>query len=152
MSIIHPLFLSVVCLLNSAAAFALDGETVQPGASNQAGKVISYADVLQWSLSLIVVLSIFGVLVWVLRKSESVALTQRRQLAVLAGLSLGMREKLVLIKVGEKQLLLGVSNGRIDKLMELEGEQRLFQQQNEGELSGTFAEKLQQILQGKANV
>ncbi len=152
MFVIHPLFLSVVCLLNSAAVYALDGETARPDASNQVGKVISYTDVLQWSLSLIVVLSIFGVLVWVLRKSGSVALTQRRQLAVLAVLSLGMREKLVLIKVGEKQLLLGVSNGRIDKLMELEGEQRLFQQQNEGELGGTFAEKLQQILQGKSNV
>ena len=37
-------------------------------------------------------------------------------LRILGGLSLGTREKLVLVKVGETQLLLGVAPGQVRKL------------------------------------
>jgi flagellar protein FliO/FliZ len=108
----------------------------------QAGKIVSSADVLQWVLALLLVLAIFGAVVWLFRKNGGLALINNRPLAIVAGLSLGMREKLVLVKVGEKQLLLGVTAGRIDKLLELEGEQRLFQHQGGQAESGLFAKKI----------
>lgn len=111
--------------------------------------IVSSADVIQWLLALLLVLAIFGLAVWMLRKSGGLALINNRQLAIVAGLSLGMREKLVLVKVGEKQLLLGVTAGRIDKLLELEGEQRLFQNQAMPPDAGLFAKKLMQAMQGK---
>ena len=61
---------------------------------------------------------------------------------------MGMREKVVLIKVGNKQLLLGVTPGRIDKLMELEGDERLFQEPAAHDGS-EFARKLLQAMRGK---
>ncbi len=115
----------------------------------QAGQIVSSADVLQWMSALLLVLAVFGAVVWLLRKSGGLALINNRQLAIVAGLSLGMREKLVLVKVGEKQLLLGVTAGRIDKLLELEGEQRLFQNQVGQVEAGLFAKKLMQVMQGK---
>ena len=114
--------------------------------------VVSYADVLQWMLGLIIVLAMFGGLVWLLRKSGNISLNNKSQLAVISRLSLGVREKLVLVKVGEKQLLLGVTPGRVDKLMELEGEARLFQQPADSANGGAFLKKLQEVLQGKTNV
>ena len=117
----------------------------------QAAKIVSSADVLQWILALLLVLAIFGAFVWLLRKSGSLALINKGPLAIVAGLSLGMREKLVLVKVGEKQLLLGVTAGRIDKLLELEGEQRLFQNQAQQNEAGLFAKKLMQVMQGKGD-
>lgn len=116
-----------------------------------AGKIVSSADVMQWLLALLLVLAVFLGSVWLLRKSGSLALINKGQLAVVAGLSLGMREKLVLVKVGEKQLLLGVTAGRIDKLLELEGEQRLFQEQTGKGEEGLFAKKLMQVMQGKSD-
>ena len=61
-----------------------------------------------------------------------------------------MREKVVLIKVGNKQLLLGVTPSRIDKLLELEGEDKLFQEQKHNDGS-EFAQKLLQAMKGKSD-
>lgn len=134
-------------LIFSAATLAEEAVA----APRQAGKIVSSADVLQWMLALLLVLAIFLAVVWLLRKSGSLALINKGPLSVVAGLSLGMREKLVLVKVGEKQLLLGVTAGRIDKLLELEGEQRLFQAQAGQVDAGLFAKKLMQVMQGKGD-
>lgn len=120
--------------------------------AKQSGNIVSYGDVLQWLFALVLVLALFAGLVYLLKKTGHYANTGKHQLSVVTGLSLGMREKLVLVNVGEKQLLLGVTPGRIDKLMELEGESRLYCSQNtEGDKSGLFAQKLEQLLHGKAN-
>lgn len=139
----------VLCLgmLVSTLAWAEDTGAL----SRQAGKNVPTVDVWQWTVALILVLGIFMAFVWLLRKSAGLGLTNKGQLAIVSGLSLGVREKLVLVKVGEKQLLLGVTAGRIDKLLELEGEQRLFQNQRQVPEVGAFAEKLMQVWQGKAD-
>lgn len=128
------------------------GHAEEVGAVKQAAGIVSYADVLQWLSALLIVLLLFGGIVWLLRKSGSLSFTGKSQLAVISGLSVGVREKLVLVKVGDKQLLLGVTPSRIDKLLELEGDARLFQSQDHQEVGGLFAQKLQQALQGKSNV
>lgn len=124
--------------LNSA--FALDASAQ----ARPAAKVVSYSDMLNWSGSLLLVLLVFFVCVWLMRKSGQFASSGRENLKVLAGLSLGVREKVVLIRVGDKQLLLGVTPGRVEKLLELEGDERLFQ---EAEVAGNeFAVKLLQAI------
>ncbi|OAI11717.1 flagellar biosynthetic protein FliO [Methylomonas koyamae] len=122
-----------------------------PAAPKSSAKLVTSADVVQWLLALLLVLAVFLLLVWALKKSGGLAMAGKNKLAVLAGLSLGMREKLVLVRVGEKELLLGVSSGRIDKLLELEGEQRLFANPAEPQDLGPFAKKLLQAMQGKAH-
>ena len=69
---------------------------------------------------------------------------------VVAGLSLGGREKILLVQVGEKQLVLGVSPGRIDNLLVLEDDDRIFQEKdnNINEAENDFSQKLQQIVNG----
>lgn len=117
----------------------------------QAARGVSTADVNQWLLALLAVLAIFGLIVWLLRKTGSFSPVSKTPLVMIGGLSLGMRERLVLVKVGDKQLLLGVTPGRIDKLLELDGEQRLFQAQEASDDASSFAAKLQQIMQGRGN-
>ncbi|AMK77330.1 MULTISPECIES: flagellar biosynthetic protein FliO [Methylomonas] len=135
----------IVSVLIAPVAWADDTAALP----RQTAKVVSSGDVAQWLLALLLVLAVFFLSVWLLRKSGGLAFVGKSQLAVLAGLSLGMREKLVLVKVGEKQLLLGVSSGRIDKLLELEGDQRLFMNSAEGQETSVFAKKLLQVMQGK---
>lgn len=140
-------FLSVVLWFSPLMVWADDVAS----APRQTARMVSSADVLQWLLALIVVLMVFIVSAWLLRKTGSSAFTSRGQLAVLAGLPLGMREKLVLIKVGEKQLLLAVSHGRIDKLLELDGDDRLFVGDDQTQDLGAFAKKLMKVMQGKVH-
>ncbi|MGZ0077917.1 flagellar biosynthetic protein FliO [Methylomonas sp. YC3] len=135
----------IISVLIAPVAWADEAATLP----RQTAKVVTSGDVAQWLLALLLVLALFFLSVWLLRKSGSLAFVGKSQLAVLAGLSLGMREKLVLVKVGEKQLLLGVSSGRIDKLLELEGDQRLFMNSADGQETSVFAKKLLQVMQGK---
>ena len=129
------------------------GYADEVGIVKQPAKTLSYVDVLQWILALLVVLALFGLFAWVLRKSGNFTQMGKNQLSVVSGLSLGVREKLVLVNVGDKQLLLGVTPGRIDKLLELEGESRIFQEQHPKDQMASFSKTLQQILQGgKADV
>ncbi len=137
-------------LLAWFAALAANAEEVSAPV-RQPAKLAS-VDFLQWSLALLVVLALFFLVIWLLRKSGSLGLINKGELAIVTGLPLSMREKLVLVRVGEKQLLLGVSAGRIDKLMELEGDQRLFQNQAADREAGLFAKKLMQVMQGKSDV
>lgn len=112
---------------------------------------IPHADVMQWLWALLAVLAVFAALVWLLRKSGALSFANKSELAILAGLSLGVRERLVLIKVGEKQLLLGITPGKMTKLLELEGEQRLFQSQAPNAVETSFAQKLQHVLKGQTD-
>lgn len=130
-------------LMFSCSGFAEDVGTVR-----QPAKSLSYGDILQWILALLFVLALFALFVWLLRKSGNLTLVGKSQLSIVTGLSVGVREKLVLVKVGEKQLLLGVTPGRIEKLLELEGDSRLFQDQVPIDSTLTFAKTLQQMLQG----
>ncbi|MDD2761582.1 MAG: flagellar biosynthetic protein FliO [Methylomonas sp.] len=113
--------------------------------------VVAFSDVLQWLFGLIFVLAVFGLCVWLLRKTGHFSIQSKSPLAVLGGLSLGMREKLVLVKVGDKQLLLGVTPGRVDKLMELDGDARLFLKPEADDDNVSFAARLNRVLRSKAD-
>ncbi len=132
----------------SYCSFMMSPVAVLAEAMPSAAKTVSYGDALNWSVSLLVVLAVFFLCVWVVRKSKQISTIGRNNLSVLAGLPLGMREKVVLIKVGNKQLLLGVTPGRIDKLLELEGEDKLFQEKN----SGDFIKNLASAMKGQSDV
>ncbi len=70
---------------------------------------------------------------------------------VVGGLSLGMREKLVLVQVGKKQLLLAVTPGKVDNLLVLEGEEQLHQKKQGDHEKSDFSGKLKQIMAGTLN-
>lgn len=133
--------------LMMASAIADETKMQRPVAT-----AVSSADVMQWMISLLCVLSVIAILIWGLRKTGNLTFTTKNELSVISGISLGMREKLVLVKVGEKQLLLAVTPNRVEKLLELEGDARLFERQTQNNGEGVFAKKLQQIMQGKSDV
>ncbi|MBS3965175.1 MAG: flagellar biosynthetic protein FliO [Methylomonas sp.] len=111
------------------------------------GRLVSSADVVQWLSALILVLLVIGGLAWLMQKSgRFIPLAGRNPLSIRAALSLGVREKLVLVNVGDKQLLLAVTPGRVDKLLELDGDQRIGQAAGHDDESQPFAQRLQQLM------
>lgn len=133
--------------LSQVCTYAEDSNSL----SKQAVKSFNAVDLLLAFLCLILVLAMFFGLMWLLRKTKKFNLLQRNELSVVSGLSLGVREKLVLVKVGNKQLLLGVTAQRIDKLLELDGEQRLYLKEAQQATEDSFADKLMQFMQNKSN-
>jgi flagellar protein FliO/FliZ len=119
--------------------------------SKQVAGTVSYAHVLNWSIGLIIVLGIFFACVWFMKKMGALQINAKDNMKVVGGLSLGMREKLVLVQLGEKQLLLGITPGNIEKLMVLEGEDKLFQKSEAEASEADFSSKLKQVMRGTAN-
>ena len=75
---------------------------------------------LQLTLGLAVVLLGILVLAWLMRRLNRMQSSAGDSLRVLGGLALGARERMVLVQVGETQLLLGVAPGRVQTLHVLE--------------------------------
>ena len=67
-------------------------------------------------LGLATVVVLIFALAWAARRFGRMQSLPIGALRVLGGLSLGTRERVVLIKVGDTQLLLGVAPGRIETL------------------------------------
>lgn len=72
-------------------------------------------------LALVFVIAIIGLMAWLARRSGHPMVGGNTvAMRVLGGLSVGQRERVVLVQVGERQVLLGVSPGRVCALSTLE--------------------------------
>nr|MDJ0873295.1 flagellar biosynthetic protein FliO [Gammaproteobacteria bacterium] len=116
------------------------GESVTAGAP-----MVGAGSVLQMFLGLLAVLILIGALAWMLRHILRLQPTMSGQLRILGGLSMGARERVVLLKVGDTQLLLGVAPGRVHTLHVLD--KPLAEQATESQLPKGFAAQLARALQ-----
>jgi flagellar protein FliO/FliZ len=78
------------------------------------------SNIIQVTLGLFVVLMIIIGLAWFARRFGNFKSAAYGDLKIIGGLHMGAREKIVLVQVGGKQLLLGVAPGSIRTLHELE--------------------------------
>lgn len=97
----------------------------------------------QLTFGLLLVLGLMIGLAWLLRRTGSFQVGGGG-LRILGGLSLGSRERVVLLQVGDTQLLLGVAPGHVQTLHVLE--QPL--DTAAAEVAGGFAAQLARIMKG----
>jgi len=90
--------------------------------SNPGSNPMSSSYLLQLTSGLIVVLICIVVLAWFAKRVNRLQSSTDGALKILGGLSMGSRERVVLLQVGSKQLLIGVAPGRINTLHVLDGE------------------------------
>lgn len=90
--------------------------TVPAWASGSAATV----SLMQWLASCFLVIALILVLAWLLKKTRLVPSMVQSQLKVISMLPLGSREKLLVVKVGEQQLLLGMTPNQISLLCQLD--------------------------------
>ena len=123
--------------------------------ANQSGEKVPVGvptvDYFQWSGGLLLILALIFCLVWMLRKMGGVRSMSGGQLQVLGGVALGARERAVLLKVGRKNLLVGVSAGRVQTLCELSDEDlaEAPDQNNAEAEQSVFKDRLRQVLGGQ---
>ncbi|WP_374088239.1 FliO/MopB family protein [Methylomicrobium lacus] len=86
---------------------------------------LAVEDIALWSVSLLAILGVVLLGFWGFRKLGGVNAEGADKMRVAGGLSLGLWEKVVLLQVGRKQLVLGVTPGRIQTLHVLEGDDGL---------------------------
>ncbi len=95
---------------------------------------------------ILVVLVIFA-LAWLVKKFNLAQQSQGGLIRIVAGVSIGTRDRIVLLQVGEEQILVGLTPGRIEKLhtlaepLALPGERPA--------AAASFAEKINRLMGDK---
>jgi flagellar protein FliO/FliZ len=120
-------------------------------AENGAARAVSSVDMMSWGMGLLIVLGVFFLCVWGLRKAAGFGgVNHAGKMHILGGVALGMREKVILLQVGQKQLILGVTPGRIETLHVLEGDDCLPNDGDSGSgLEAGFALVLKHLRHGR---
>ncbi len=105
----------------------------------------SIANLLQLSIGLGIVLVAIFVLAWFVKRVAKVDTAIGGAFKVIAVLSVGQRERIVLVQVGEHQIVLGVAPGHVRKIHLLD---ECIQDPNKNKepLSGSFSARLQAAL------
>jgi flagellar protein FliO/FliZ len=128
------------------------GGEAMPGTDipKQTARIVASGDIAGWSIGLLIVLSVFFLCVWGVRKLSGLTVSGAEKMRVVGGLSLGLREKVILLQVGRKQLILGVTPGRIETLHVLEGDDCLIKEETvSSPLETGFAQKLLQAIKAR---
>jgi len=91
-------------------------ETVKQSAKLNQVEPFSVMNMLNMVMGLVVVIALILGLAWAVRKYGRLPAGNQIEMKVLGGLSLGARERAVLVEVEGKRLLLGVAPGRVETL------------------------------------
>jgi flagellar protein FliO/FliZ len=111
---IKRLLFFLFCLL-PVTLFAAEAERL-PKAVARLSEPLGAGDVLKVFFALIFVLLLIGVAAWFLRRMSLGNFASHGTLRLLASVSVGQRERVVLVQAGETQLLLGVAQGNVRTL------------------------------------
>lgn len=127
-------------LLSPAAVWADEGRKVAEGLNEP----MAWSNLLQVLLGLVAVIALMLVFAWLMRRMSGFQGGAPGAMRVLGGLSMGAREKVVLVQVGETQLVLGVAPGRVQTLHVLD--ENIETPTRENAAGGSFARNLQRAL------
>ena len=98
--------------------FAVEKLPIQitPPLSTGVSPGVSSGNLVQVTLGLLLVLALIVGIAWLLRRYGRLQSAASGSLKILGGLSIGPRERVVLLQVGDTQLLVGVAPGRVQML------------------------------------
>ena len=113
-------------------------------AATAGGDPLSAGYLLKLILGLLLVLAMIFLFAWAARKMRLTPAGQQGMIRVLSAISVGQRDRIALIQVGEEQILVGLSPGRMHTLHTLR--QPLSVETTETEEQGRFADRLQQFM------
>lgn len=134
---LNSLFISV----NSFAAVGIEKVNKIDGHVNV--EPLTGGTMAQVALGLLFVVFLIIAAAWLLKRVGGFSITGNSALKILGGLSMGTRERVVLMQVGDEQILIGVSPGRIQTLHVLSKPISLDEKKNS---EPTFAKRLAEVL------
>jgi len=140
---IRRVLFSTAALLLSLPIAALETGGESKPVSSSARTVlesdpVAAGNLLQMTLGLAFVLVVIVLAAWMMRRFGGFHASSDGSMKIIGGLSVGTRERIILVEVGDTQLLLGVAPGRIEMLHQLETPIVV----DSNERSGGFAEML----------
>ena len=124
--------------------------TFPPENTLPAGPALSAMPLLQTAAALLLVVVLLGGLGWLLKKQRELQQRTCGRFTLIASLSLGQREKIVLLALPDCQLLLGVTAQQITLLHKLPAVESASGSARAPAADTPFAEKLRVLLDKRA--
>jgi flagellar protein FliO/FliZ len=104
---------------------------------------ISSPYLLKLTGGLILIVALILLLAWLVKKFNLNQQSHSGLIKIIAGLSIGTRDRIVLLQIGEEQILVGLTPGRIEKLHTLA---QPLEAPGEQVVSGSFASKINRLM------
>jgi len=140
-------FISFIYLINVEIVFSLEDKsknTSEQVLTDTVGAGQFFQMFLGLSLIIILILG----LAWLIKRVNSFQGNINGALKVLSMVSVGQREKIALIQVGEQQILIGVASGKINTLLVLD---EPIKNNDSIREQVSFSDKLSAVIKGKVN-
>ncbi len=109
---------------------------------------VTTSSILQTLVGLIVVLAVIALGAYILRRFGNLPSMTNGVIKVVATVSMGPRDRIVLVQAGEQQLLVGISPGRMQTLCELKSPIEI--NESDSNKSGSFQNKLFSAIKGQS--
>ncbi len=103
-------------MLTVISASALAEEKLPGVTRPEVADPVSSGNIMQMLFGLIIVIALMFALAWIMRRFTGFQAGVSGNLKVIGGLSLGTRERIVLVQAGDTQLLVGVAPGHVQTL------------------------------------
>lgn len=107
---------------------------------------LSTANLTKWTIGLFIVLMLIAIVAWSFKRFSNFGVSQAGNMKILGGLSVGNREKIVLMKAGNSHLLLGITASQIQTLHVFDKGEII---ENEYQQPSSFQDSLRKILDKK---
>lgn len=132
-------------LILPCSTLCLSGLAVAADTAEMAPAVSTAGSLLQVFIGLVAVLLLIAGAAWLAKRLGVTQVGGSSLLRIVSSTSVGTRERVVVVEVGESWLVVGVAPGSVNALMTLpKGE---IPTQTTSALSGSFASKLQQLIE-----
>lgn len=146
-----PFFFQPRNLLRSLLTFVLSANWHLAQAEQGSVPGIEAEAVVRVIIALVVIIMLIIGLAWGVRRYSGVGSAVSGQMRVLGSLPVGNRERVVLVKVGEEQILLGVAPGRVQALHVLDKPINAELTAGGRTQGGPFAARLRSMMQNQPN-
>lgn len=142
-------FIAFVTLTFTQLSFATEEKVI----SSLSNEPIGLSNYLQMFLGLFIIVGLIVGLAWFMRRMGSMSGVSSGNLKVLGGISVGQRERVVLVQAGETQLLVGVAPGEIRTLHVMDEPITAVTSNSQTHSKNTsgFAEKLHAAIKNRGN-
>lgn len=132
--------------LGTAAACAAQAPQGTPATAPQSAATASAGGFFQVLLGLVLVLALLAAIAWVLKRFNLARITGNAPVRIVGGVSVGNRERVVVVEVADQWIVVGVAPGQVNALSTLARPENAPLPQHEQPLAGgeNFATWLKQ--------
>lgn len=129
-----------ILILFSQSSYALEVSELSPGKSIS---LINMNEVFSILFSLSGVIFFIFLFSFIYKKLNNFVATGQVDMKIISSISVGTKEKVTLLRIGEESYLIGVAQGNVSLLSKMSIDFETLDEKQEG---GFFSEKLQQAL------